>query len=74
MTSNPQLKHLLEERRALSRRMARLEAVIAVEMMHSKDMASWRAHVPAERDTLSWEDALHKAKVRWPGDVLALQD
>lgn len=63
MTSNENLERLLEEHQALLRQVARLEAVISVERAHSQDMSSTNVGSIARREALSWEGALHVAKI-----------
>jgi hypothetical protein len=72
MTTNEHLEHLIELRGTLLREVARLEIAICKERAHAKALAPVQHDSPLRRDDLSWEDALHEAKIPLLRDVLAM--
>ena len=71
MTSNEHLQQLLEVRGALLREVARLDAAIARQNAQSREMGAYRRL--DRHDPLSWEEALHRAKIREPHEAAAMQ-
>lgn len=63
MTTTSHLAHLLEQRRALLRDLARLDVAIAMERDSSQDVACPAPSVPEAQAAPSWVEALHRAKI-----------
>jgi hypothetical protein len=72
MTTNEHLEHLIELRGTLLREVARLEIAICKERAGERALASAQHGAPRRRADLSWEDALHEAKIPLLRDVLAV--
>lgn len=62
MTTNSHLAHLLAERRALLRELARLDVAISMERAPMQGR-SLSAAGPDQQAPSSWEEALHRAKI-----------
>lgn len=63
MNTGGHLDHLLEERRSLLREVARLDVAIAAEQARARGTVL-AAQADAHRHgSLSWEQALHEAKI-----------
>ena len=65
MTSHEHLEHLLELRRALLREAGRLDRLIASEISRAPHTLLRHARSGA----LSWEEALHEAKIASPREA-----
>jgi hypothetical protein len=63
MTSHEHLEELLELRRGLLREVGRLDRVITSEITRVQASMPARASAMSRHDALSWEEALHEAKI-----------
>lgn len=63
MTSKRHLEHLVELRGTLLREVAKLDVEIARELAQWKESAPRSSRNRGGHDPLSWEEALHRAKI-----------